>query len=220
MGVMATTLSMTLTNRAVTVALGLPFASATAAGSPSWTHFLGLPVAVNAALAGIAAGCLHTLAGPDHLAALAPLTVGRAAGPSAGRGALWGLGHSAGQLILGLAMVLLKGRFEQLVPALTKWGSVSVGLTLLLIGALGLKESMSSGNDDEAKHTHKPAHSRSLAGIFATGVVYGLQPDALVVIVPALTLSSRLAATNYMVAFVVGTVAAMGGYAGFIGRVC
>ena len=38
-----------------------------------------------------------------------------------------------------------------------------------------------------------------LAGTYATGIIYGLQPDALFVIVPALALPTKLAAGAYMV---------------------
>ncbi len=44
-----------------------------------------------------------------------------------------------------------------------------------------------------------------------------VQPDALFVIVPALALPTKLAAAAYIVTFVIGTVAAMGGYAAVIG---
>lgn len=57
------------------------------------------------------------------------------------------------------------------------------------------------------------------AWTLATGIVYGLQPDALFVIVPALALPTRLAAAAYMGMFVAGTVAAMGSYAAFIGEI-
>jgi sulfite exporter TauE/SafE len=52
---------------------------------------------------------------------------------------------------------------------------------------------------------------------FATGIVYGLQPDALFVIVPALALPTKLAAAAYILMFVLGTVTAMGAYTGAIG---
>lgn len=85
---------------------------------PPPTRFLpapaaGLKSAVRSAWAGLAAGCLHTLAGADHLAALTPLTIGRSHLRASLLGALWGFGHSTGQLILGLLMVLLKDRFQQ-----------------------------------------------------------------------------------------------------------
>jgi hypothetical protein len=46
----------------------------------------------------------------------------------------------------------------------------------------------------------------------------GLQPDALFVIIPALTLP-RWAAVSYIFMFVIGTVAAMGGYTAVIGAI-
>lgn len=52
---------------------------------------------------------------------------------------------------------------------------------------------------------------------YATGIVYGLQPDALFVVIPALALPTKLAAVAYCSMFVFGTVAAMGGYTLVIG---
>lgn len=53
---------------------------------------------------------------------------------------------------------------------------------------------------------------------YATGIVYGLQPDALFVVVPALTLPTKTASLAYCAMFVIGTVAAMGGYTLVIGH--
>ncbi len=74
---------------------------------------------MRSAWAGLAAGCLHTLAGADHLAALTPLTIGRSHFKASLMGALWGFGHSTGQLILGLLMVVLKDKFQQVRPRLS-----------------------------------------------------------------------------------------------------
>jgi hypothetical protein len=52
---------------------------------------------------------------------------------------------------------------------------------------------------------------------YATGIAYGLQPDALFVVVPALALPSKAAALAYCAMFVVGTVTAMGSYTLLIG---
>jgi hypothetical protein len=40
--------------------------------------------------------------------ALTPLTIGRNRAAASALGALWGFGHSTGQLILGLVFVVLK----------------------------------------------------------------------------------------------------------------
>ena len=217
-------------------------AAAVAAAARAGTRLVGTSAAAQAAAAGLAAGCLHTLSGPDHLAALTPLTIGRTQSAAALMGALWGFGHSIGQLLLGLAMLLLKDRFTSLVPALTKYGSTTVGATLLAIGALGLYETWAEhtgGGEEEAgtaaaataaapaasssspASSSKPATltTRAISGAWtlAAGIVYGLQPDALFVIIPALALPTRAAAGAYILTFVIGTVAAMGGYAAAIG---
>lgn len=52
---------------------------------------------------------------------------------------------------------------------------------------------------------------------FATGVVHGLQPDALLMVLPALALPSRFAGAAYLGMFLVGTVFSMGSYTAFVG---
>ena len=65
-----------------------------------------------AAMAGAFAGAVHALAGPDHLAAVAPLSA-RASGARAWRtGALWGAGHAAGVVLLGLLALWARSWLE------------------------------------------------------------------------------------------------------------
>lgn len=211
----------------------LASATASAAGRVSSD---GLRVAISSAWAGLAAGCLHTLAGADHLAALTPLTIGVSHLKASLLGALWGFGHSMGQLILGLGMVLLKDRFETLVPTLTRFGGTTVGIILVAIGVSGLVEGMQGEHDHDHGHGHAHSHAPgameggSMAmtmkdkdassfklATFATGVVYGLHPDALFVVIPALTLPTKLAAAAYILMFVLGTITAMGSYTAVIG---
>jgi hypothetical protein len=59
---------------------------------------------------GLVTGCLHTMTGPDHLASLAPLTIGSSRVHSTLLGALWGAGHGSGQLLLGSVFLLFKVR--------------------------------------------------------------------------------------------------------------
>ncbi|KAH7663240.1 hypothetical protein IHE45_14G040200 [Dioscorea alata] len=80
---------------------------------------------LSSAWTGFFAGCLHTLSGPDHLAALAPLSIGRTRVESAVVGALWGCGHDAGQMIFGLLFLLLKDRMF-LVGTVLAMGSYTV----------------------------------------------------------------------------------------------
>merc|ERR1711937_776890 len=68
----------------------------------------GVILALKSASSGLFAGSLHSLAGPDHLAALAPLAMGRSSMAAGFLGGLWGFGHCVGQIVFGIVFVLLK----------------------------------------------------------------------------------------------------------------
>ncbi len=72
------------------------------------------------ALAGLAAGMVHVLSGPDHLAAIAPYAVTDKA-RSWRTGVRWGLGHSAG--VLGVGLLVLVARHALPVEALSAQAS-------------------------------------------------------------------------------------------------
>lgn len=193
-------------------------AAAVAAGSSLVRHEL-----FSSAWTGFLAGCLHTLSGPDHLAALAPLSIGRTRMESAAVGALWGCGHDTGQLIFGLVFLLLKDQLH--IEVIRNWGTRVVGVTLLVIGAMGIREAsevpaplvaLESGGYEAVA---SPSIAKKKVGFatFATGIVHGLQPDALMMILPALALPSRVAGAAFLAMFLVGTVIAMGSYTVFIG---
>ena len=70
----------------------------------------------------------------------------------------------------------LQDRFEQLLPALSKYASVTVGLTLLLIGALGLVEARAEPEEEaEALLASElrlaPAGEADEAGFFPRGAL-------------------------------------------------
>ena len=54
---------------------------------------------IEAIVGGLAAGSIHVLAGPDHLAAVAPLAAERETRPWRA-GLLWGVGHAAGVVVV------------------------------------------------------------------------------------------------------------------------
>lgn len=198
---------------------GVP-AAATVGGKIFGTELL------TSAWTGFFAGCLHTLSGPDHLAALAPLSIGRTRMESAAVGALWGCGHDAGQVIFGLLFLLLKDKLH--IEIIRTWGTRVVGLTLLVIGAMGIREAsevptpcvaLENGECDVSVYETLEKGPKKKIGFatFATGIVHGLQPDALMMVLPALALPSRLAGAAFLGMFLVGTVIAMGSYTVFIG---
>ncbi|CAM6066830.1 unnamed protein product [Sphagnum tenellum] len=177
---------------------------------------------------GLIAGGLHTLTGPDHLAALAPLCIGRSRLQSFSVGALWGCGHDAGQILFGLIFLSLKDRLH--LELIQTWAARVVGLTLIIIGAMGIREAHEVLEDVPALAEGDILSSNTLEGgvnrtpgkksvghtTFLTGIVYGLQPDALLVILPALSLPSRMAGAAFLGMFLLGTVLAMGSYTAFV----
>jgi len=274
-----------------------------AAGIVVSPAFLVAATTLKSAWAGLLAGCLHTLTGPDHLAALAPLTVGPSRAQNALMGALWGCGHNTGQMLFGLAFVLLKDRLPFDMEIIGQWGQGIVGGTLVIIGIMGWWEAraMARGESSHSHshshglpfgigkdmfgdgHTHSHSHSHDdgdavanlrfahahaesgvsnernadnsaldvdvdaearsesseassaspvdsleeearrrkkdgsfLSWTYITGTIHGLQPDALLLLLPAFALP-RLQAVAFLGTFFVGTVVAMGTYTACLG---
>lgn len=87
---------------------------------------------------------LH-LKGPDHLAALLPRCIGKRWYQAMRIGAVWGLGHGISAIIMGMVAFFLKGRLSTyshstLIPKLSLYTEVLIGVSLIIIGLLGLKE--------------------------------------------------------------------------------
>lgn len=78
---------------------------------------------------GLLAGLLHVFAGPDHLAALAPLAV-RDPAQARRLGLSWGLGHGAGVVVLGLLGIVARRLVD--VEALSAGSERLVGFLSLI----------------------------------------------------------------------------------------
>src|SRR5512136_1769586 len=87
-------------------------------------------------LMGLAAGLIHVLSGPDHLAAVAPLAL-NARERHWQPGLNWGMGHTAGVLLVGLLALLLREVLP--IEALSSWGERLVGVVLIGIGVWGAR---------------------------------------------------------------------------------
>ncbi len=185
-------------------------------------------------LSGLLAGAVHVVTGVDHLAALLPLSVGRG-WRAFGTGVRWGLGHSAGVLLVGALAVLLRERFD--VHLVGAWGERAVGVLLVAIGLLALRRALRvhahpHDHDDGARgphlHWHAHAHPERIDhaaearhhghAAFVAGTFHGIAGTGhLLGVLPALALPGWGAAACYLLAFGVGTLAAMGGFAGALG---
>lgn len=182
-------------------------------------------------LAGLAAGAIHALSGPDHLAAVAPLTMTNR--HDATRiGLLWGLGHAGGIAIIGAFVFMLRGFLD--LEALSAWSERAVGLMLIAVGIWGLRKALTKwfhthehehGSEahshihfhqkqhDEQHSTHKHSHASLgmglLHGVAGTSHLFG--------VLPALALPNAIASVGYLCGYGLGNLLAMGGFAWLIG---
>jgi ABC-type nickel/cobalt efflux system permease component RcnA len=198
-------------------------------------------------IAGLSAGAVHVLAGPDHLAAVAPLAANGNGRPWRS-GLAWGLGHAGGVLLVGLLAILLREILP--IERLSDWSERLVGLVLIGIGAWGIWRATRQGvhshehTHDGTRHAHlhvherrawadtehgtaavdhrhggERVHARSSGVALGIGVLHGLAGSAhFLGVLPALALPTRLAAAAYVASFGLGTVGAMTGFAALIGR--
>lgn len=81
-----------------------------------------------------------------------------------------------------------------------------------------INRSAGAGGAGATASTVKKSGERVGFTTYFTGIVHGLQPDALYVVIPALALPTKLAAVSFITMFVIGTCAAMGGYTLLIGE--
>lgn len=184
-----------------------------------------------AMLAGLSAGALHVLSGPDHLAAVAPLAEADGDRRSAWRtGLAWGLGHGGGVVLLGL-LGLLAARALPL-ESISLAAEVLAGLSLIVVGGWALRRAFGVEFRDE-RHTHAGtppvvhahphvhtrggdaahahAHTHAAAGI---GLIHGLAGAGhLLGALPALALGTGAGAA-YLLAYVLAAVGVMTIFAG------
>ncbi|HMB69861.1 MAG TPA: High-affinity nickel transporter [bacterium] len=184
-------------------------------------------------LAGILAGSVHVVSGPDHLAAVAPLAVsGRRRAWAAG--VRWGLGHSLGVFVVAAVALLLRDALP--LESISAWSERLVGVVLIAIGLWALRSATRNhvhvhehehnglrhahvhvhtpGTEHEEPHAHSHAHAA-----FGVGALHGLAGSShLLGVLPALALPTNAAAVAYLAGYGIGSIAAMGGFALAVGR--
>jgi hypothetical protein len=182
-----------------------------------------------AAASGLVAGMFHVLAGPDHLAAVAPLAAAeRARGWRAGW--TWGIGHASGVVAIAVLAVLLRDALPP-VGEISAWGERLVGGALIALGCWSLSRAarlrLAPHTHGVTRHHHLhvqrgPRWMRRLGhghASFAVGLLHGVAGSShFFGVLPALALPTPAASFGYIAAFGIGTVAAMTAFAGVIGR--
>ena len=81
---------------------------------------------------GLLMGLVHVLTGPDHLSALATLSVGREPKAAALLGIKWGFGHSFGLLLVAIVFFVIGTQFD--MSKISYWADVVVGFFMIVLG--------------------------------------------------------------------------------------
>ena len=166
-----------------------------------------------AALAGLLAGLVHALSGPDHLSAVAPLVIGEPRRRWR-MGLLWGVGHSFGVWTVGLLALALRGILP--VASLSSWSERMVGAVLIGVGLWGLRRAFAA----RLPHSHETPSRRPGRAAVWIGSVHGLAGSSHILgLLPALALPSAGTSLGYVVGFGVGAVAAMTAFSSAFGLV-
>jgi len=175
---------------------------------------------------GLLSGGLHAITGPDHLAAILPPSVGQRGWVGVRIGATWGLGHGVSAIFLGICAYFLKGRMSskfRFLQQLSTLAESAVGVSLLAIGVMGIKENLESDNLVDG-HGDGDGTDLQLSGvktskaIFANGVLHGFSWDGAPSLAPALAMTSWHSALSFLLAYCFGTMVAMSLTAGVVGE--
>ena len=182
------------------------------------------PTALLTIFAGITAGGLHVVSGPDHLAAIAPLAVKKQRGAWL-TGLRWGAGHASGVVFVGILSLLLRGVLP--VNLISSWSDRLVGVMLIGIGAWTLRAARRIHTHEHAHagevHLHIHVHGRDEArahskakghlhthAAFGIGTLHGLSGSShFLAIIPTLAMPTMTLAVTYLAMYGVGTVIAM-----------
>jgi ABC-type nickel/cobalt efflux system permease component RcnA len=188
-----------------------------------------------AALTGLIAGAVHVWAGPDHLAAVAPLAVHKRQRRAWVLGARWGLGHSAGVAVVGLVFLWLRDLIP--VELLSSWGERLVGVLLVGIGLWGLRKAFSNHihthehEHDGERHIHVHVHSGKTShdqpeshghthAAFGIGVLHGVAGSShFLGVLPVLAFPTLTQAFSYVVMYAAGTILSMGLFSAIVSLV-
>jgi len=168
-----------------------------------------------ALVAGLTAGLLHVFSGPDHLAAVAPLTSDDDRGQWR-VGLQWGVGHTAGVLLIALLLLLFR---EQLpLDAISAYSERIVGGMLIALGAWGIRGAWLQRKGHAHSHDDRHTGRHYTGASFVMGAVHGLAGSShLFGVLPALAMPGREAPILYLAGFGVGAIVGMTAFATVMG---
>jgi len=183
--------------------------------------------------AGFLNGGLHALSAPDHLAALIPFSIGKRWWEGMYFGASWSIGHGISAFIIGYTGYQLTHlssmSSDSTIEFLTRMSGFAVGITLTVIGLMGVYEITSETAHDVIKNQEpqftqtpsgkfKPKKTLSASALFLNGLLLGFSWDSLPSLAPVMLTADVDALLRYLGAYVFGTVLCVMLAAGIIGE--
>ncbi|MCB0371402.1 MAG: sulfite exporter TauE/SafE family protein [Muricauda sp.] len=191
--------------------------------------------------AGLIASILHVIAGPDHLAAVAPFAI-ESKRKAWKIGLFWGVGHLVGMVAIGLLFAL----FKEIIPvdAISQYSEQLVGVVLVGIGIWSFyrifkkkkkhkhlhvhAEDAPVIHSHEHQHDHNSTHhhkhpeklkQNNLAS-FSIGILHGLAGIShFLLFLPVLGFETQSDSMAYIIGFAMGIVVAMVTFAFVIGKI-
>ena len=172
-------------------------------------------------------GMRHALE-PDHLAAVSTLVTHERSGARAALlGVCWGIGHTAGLVVVGAVLVLLRA---ELPPVAADFFELIVAVMLIALGSRALMQAVRQGRPGHqhaqpfAVHQHSglPAHVHIGAWTLArrpllVGAVHGLAGSGALTALVLTTLPTTAARLSYMALFGLGSTIGMAALSGLLG---
>jgi len=196
-------------------------------------------------LIGLLAAMIHVVAGPDHLAAVAPIALRE--DKSWLIGLFWGIGHTIGMILIGILFFY----FRDFIPVdfISEQSEKIVGIILIIIGVwVFFKLVKKKTSSDEHSHIHlhqdhkgesyahyhvhqhtsntdhKHIHPKKQAALTAAGIgtIHGFAGVShLISLLPTMAFSQQTEAVMYLIGFAAGTILSMILFSvilGFIGK--
>lgn len=171
---------------------------------------------------GLFSGGLHAISGPDHLAAIVPKCCGQRWFKAGRIGILWGMGHGISATMLGVAAFALKNRLPERMGGILHGASstmeIAIGVSLVLIGVLGVKESkewldeIDAGTPQSLSAAANPDAAvtvQAKRAVVFNGLLHGFSWDGAPSLAPALAVATWRGSLTFLFSYALGTMATM-----------
>lgn len=191
----------------------------------------------------------NIILGPDHLAALLPRCCGQRWYRAGRVGALWGMGHGVSATLLGVIAFAVKRTvgnnlrpgMKTLLSSMSHITELAVGLSLILIGIMGIKEAREWKEDEDvvavsSSSTQQKSLSAAVVATESTndnsielksstkravilnGLLHGFSWDGAPSLAPAIAVATWGGNLAFLSSYALGTIAIMALVTTFVGE--